>query len=80
MEISEALFRTADGQFRVKKGGRERYVRLLARAIQDPWRDLACVGYHRQGSARSACIVVTSLGSPSKAKSLPCSLPYVAMQ
>ena len=36
VEISEVLFRTAGGLYKVTKAGRERYVRLLARAIQDP--------------------------------------------
>ena len=36
VEISEALFRSAGGQYKVRKGGRERHVRLLARAIQEP--------------------------------------------
>lgn len=55
VEISEALFRTADGQFKVTKGGRERYVRLLARAIQDPdeiWLVWGTIGKQRKVSLR----------------------------
>ena len=36
VDISEALFRTAGGQYKITKGGREGNVRLLAQPAQDP--------------------------------------------
>ena len=55
VEISDALFRTAGGQYKVTKGGRERYVRLLAQAIQDPdeiWLVWGTIGRQRKVSLR----------------------------
>ncbi len=55
VEISEALFRSAGGQYKVMKGGRERHVRLLARAIQEPdeiWLVWGRAGKERKVSLR----------------------------
>ena len=55
VEISEALFRSAGRRSKVTKAGRERHVRLLARAIQEPdeiWLIWGRAGRERKVSLR----------------------------